>query len=249
LELLYVNIQNFKNKINFNSNYENIINILFNKFNEESIIFFMHGLISFLIIFDDKFNDYLLNNYFNIIFEKIFLISYKFEELFNLFKIILKNLSINQNILLFFIVNKEKINENLIIQFIISINIILNSFKENKIQINNEYLNKLEKIINFLISKFYQSNDIEIIQNLNDLLNIFLFFYKEKNTIIENYILFLLNNTNNDFNLLGISQIILNYYKNNDLKIDNKLKEIILLRISNSNLEKLKFEFNSILNL
>ena len=249
LELLYVNIQNFKNKINFNSNYENIINILFNKFNEESIIFFMHGLISFLIIFNDKFNDYLLNNYFNIIFEKIFLISYKFEELFNLFKIILKNLSINQNILLFFIENKEKINENLIIQYIISINIILNSFKENKIQINNENLNKLEKIINFLISKFYQSNDIEIIQNLNDLLIIFLFFYKEKNTIIENYILFLLNNNNNDFNLLGISQIILIYYKNNDLKIDNKLKEIILLRISNSNLEKLKFEFNSILNL
>ena len=249
LELLYVNIQNFKNKINFNSNYENIINILFNKFNEESIIFFMHGLISFLIIFDDKFNDYLLNNYFNIIFEKIFLISYKFEELFNLFKIILKNLSINQNILLFFIENKEKINENLIIQYIISINIILNSFKENKIQINNENLNKLEKIINFLISKFYQSNDIEIIQNLNDLLIIFLFFYKEKNTIIENYIFFLLNNTNNDFNLLGISQIILIYYKNNDLQIDNKLKEIILLRISNSNLEKLKFEFNSILNL
>ncbi len=253
-ELLYINIENIKNKIKFNLNYQNIMNlfifnILNNKINEESIIFFLHGLISFLIIFDDKFNEYLLNNYFNIIFEKIFLISNKFEEIFNLFKIILEYLSKNQNILLFFIENKEKINENLIIQYIVSINIILNSFKENKIQINKEYLNKLEIIINFLVSKFYQSNDIEIIQNLNNLLNIFLFYYKEKNNIIENYILYLLNNNNNDFNLFGISQIILLYYKNNNLKIDNKLKEMILTRITNSNLENLKLEFNSILNL
>ena len=132
---------------------------------------------------------------------------------------------------------------------LISINIILNSFKENKIQINKDNLNKLEIIINFLVSKFYQSNDIEIIQNLNNLLNIFLFYYKEKNNIIENYILYLLNNNNNDFNLFGISQIILLYYKNNNLKIDNKLKEMILTRITNSNLENLKIEFNSILNL